>query len=179
MPIRVHRYIKTLRSVNRISFPHIYTVFQSICSSGCQFHQEYNLSLLNYEHILPVYFALTQQDTVMTQRFLSYCSSMLHLCRELKLMVRARRVELLMLSHLGLNQAPMPIRVYPHIMSIFRHSLLRCPLGLSDNLDKVSKDCQKNYHCVVHFYDAILMEVLRLAKKQVHTTHIFLLLNRL
>lgn len=33
-------------------------------------------------------------------------------------MVRVRRVELLMLTHLGLNQAPMPIRVYPHIRAL-------------------------------------------------------------
>ena len=29
--------LKTLRSVNRTSFPHIYTAYQSVCSSGRQF----------------------------------------------------------------------------------------------------------------------------------------------
>lgn len=36
----------------------------------------------------------------------------------LSLMVRVRRVELLMLTHLGLNQAPMPIRAYPHTRAL-------------------------------------------------------------
>ena len=33
-------------------------------------------------------------------------------------MVRVRRFELLMRKHLGLNQAPVPVRVHPHISSL-------------------------------------------------------------
>ena len=37
LPFHHSSILKTLRSVSRISFPHIYTAFQSICSSGRQF----------------------------------------------------------------------------------------------------------------------------------------------
>ena len=69
-----------------------------------------------------------------------------------------------MLSHLGLNQAPIPVRVHLQIVNISQYLPQHFQVELNDNLGKVFVNFQKNYRYVFHFYDVILKEVLLLAK---------------